>query len=118
MPTLTQEQQKVSATYKMPDASIGMPVLWFMDGIPSTKPFAGIVINATPRTVDIEVHSPNGGKKMVFGVRHHTDPLVSEIETFQSGAWGHTEESHRLRRLEAYVKDLMHDLAPAASLAD
>jgi len=114
--TMTQEAKRNSATYKMPEATICMPVLWYLDGHETTSPYAGFVTAVGDRTVDVAVHAPNGGKKQIFGVRHVSDPHATDGELNQQGAWDYTEESKRLRRVEVYVSDLMLEASTKPSV--
>lgn len=113
--TMTREKVDQSAAFKMPEATVCMPVLWYMDGHPTTRPFAAFVTGFGGRTVDLVVYAPNGGRKTPMGVRHVSDPLATQTELSDTGAWDYTEETKRLRRLEISVGQLMGVLDDSAS---
>ena len=114
MPVLTREQEKQSAVFKMPEVSVGMPVLWYMDGNEGSAPYVGIILRFNQRTVDLEVHAPNAMPRFKAGVRHVDDPMIQDSDVYQMGAWGYTDQTKRLHCLEIQVRDLMSDLAPAS----
>ena len=109
--TMTQEQKKASQTFAMPKATVGQLVLWHPEGVPSGRPFPALVLNVSTRTLDLAVLSPNGLSKSKTGVRHYSDPAARQIEFQESGAWGETDETKRLRELELAVAELSHNIA-------
>ena len=104
--TMTNEQKHASAVYLMPEATIGLNVLWFPTGVPGPNPFTAVVTSIGGRTVDLAVYAPSGVRKAYIGVRHHTDPQVKAGNFSDAGAWGYTDETMRQRDVEDRVKKL------------
>lgn len=86
--SLSKTEQVKSASYEMPRAYIGMPILWYQGGNKSNKPYPGLVTDVGRRSIDLVFFAPGStGVHSMTGVRHIDDPDTKAIELYNAGAW-------------------------------